>query len=73
MRQYLIDSGFGEGEFGNEFVLNSWTIRLFDDLIEVYDGVEDGQSGAYWIGETSWENLIIIVEEVLDRVSLEIE
>jgi len=71
MRNYLIESGFVDGENEREYVYGSWTIRLYDDLIEVYDGVEEGQSGAYWVGENTWENLIIIVEEVLDKIGIE--
>ena len=68
MEKYLIESGFIQGEFPNEFTYGSWTIRLFSDLLEVYDGIEQGESGAYWIGEKTWENLILLVEGVLDNV-----
>ena len=68
MEKYLIESGFSVGEFPNEYVYDSFTIRLFQDLIEVYDGIDEGDSGVYWIGDKTWENLILIVEEVLDLV-----
>jgi len=71
MRQYLIESGFNENEDTNTFTKDSWTIRFYENLLEVYDGIEDGESGVYWIGESTWENLIIIVEEILGVEILE--
>lgn len=73
MRNYLIESGFSEGDFPEEFILRDWTIRLYDDVLEVYSGIEDGETGVYWIGENNWENLITIVDEILGIETLEIE
>ena len=68
MEKYLKDSGFNEGEFPNEYVYGSFTVRLTDTEVEVYDEIGENSSNIYWCGENTWENLILVVEQVIDWV-----
>lgn len=71
MEKYLIDSGFIVGDFPNEFIYGEFTVRLFDNEIEIYDELDENNSNIYWIGEKTWENLILVVEQVIDWVDKE--
>ena len=64
MVEILKENGFVAGDFPCEFVKDNWTIRLDDDIMEVFSGLEDMGVGFYWSGELSIDNLNLILEDI---------
>lgn len=66
MENILLENGFKKGYYPNEYVRGSWTIRLDGFYLEVFDDLMPEGSGSYFYGESSYENLEKILEDIDD-------
>lgn len=64
MEEVLFESGFIRGEYPGEYKKNSWTIRLDGFYLEVFDEISPEGSGSYFYGESSYENLEKVLEDI---------
>ena len=65
MKEMIMLRGFQNTECHNEFVRGDWTIRLDDDLIEVFNNPDIGK-GFYYIESLDAINLEEILEDIDD-------
>lgn len=63
MIEILHKEGFSESENKNEFVKGNWTVRLENDLVEVFNNPEYGK-GVYYAGLSSAIDLQTILDEI---------
>lgn len=64
MEEKLFENGFREGIFPGEYVRGSWTIRLDSFYLEVFDDMQPDGTGSYFYGESSYENLEKVLEDI---------
>lgn len=64
MEEILFENGFVAGKFPGEYVRGTWTIRLDSIYLEVFDEMDPEGSGLYFHGESSYENLEKILEDI---------
>lgn len=64
MIEILKKHGFTEGEMDNEWVKNPWTVRLFNDEIEIFNEPRINTPGLYFKCQKTMENLLDIIYEI---------
>ena len=65
MKEMIMLRGFQNTECHNEFVRGDWTIRLDDDLIEVFNN-PDKEEGFYYIDSLEDLNLNDLLDDIDD-------
>ena len=68
MKEMIMLRGFQNTECHNEFVRGNWTIRLDDDLIEVFNNPDKGKKGEgfYYIDSLEELNLNDLLDDIDD-------
>lgn len=64
MESILLENGFVEGLYPNEYTRGTWTIRLDGFYLEVFDELSPEGSGSYFYGESSYDNLERVLEDI---------
>ena len=65
MKEMIMLRGFQNTECHNEFVRGNWTIRLDNDLIEVFNNPDKGE-GFYYIDSLGELNLSDLLDDIDD-------
>ena len=65
MEEMIMLRGFQNTECHNEFVRGDWTIRLDNDLIEVFNNPDKGK-GLYYIDSLEELNLNDLLDDIDD-------
>ena len=65
MKEMIMLRGFQNTECHNEFVRGNWTIRLDNDLIEVFNNPDKGK-GLYYIDSPEELNLNDLLDDIDD-------
>lgn len=63
MERFLDENGFAVSDIPNEYVKGNWTIRIDDDLVEVFNNPEV-ERGVYYSGLLSVVDIKSIVDEI---------
>lgn len=63
MEEILVKEGFIKSETHNEYVKGNWTVRLENDLVEVFNNPEVSR-GIYYCGPCNRVDLQTILDEI---------
>lgn len=63
MELYLYQNGFKPSESGEGWVKGTWTVRIFQKEIEIYDDIIDDASGRYIMIEKDLDTLKKVLKD----------
>jgi hypothetical protein len=66
MESILRKYGFNVDDSGNIWTRGLWTVRFFENVVEIFDDVLEGGEGKYLLGDRDLLDLEAVLEDIKD-------